>query len=331
MKNKIFYFLFFSFLFLLSVSSVLACDSNYINHVSGSWNGYVCIDSDTYFLNNTSCSYQIYQTHNATTSCVADGDGSAFLLNTNGSFSFPVGFMSTFSLDYGGTNSILMSKYFNRYDRISVLIFENGISYPPLVIDRNLPDFQFCLSYDNQYCLYPLTNDFRLDIKSLTKNTVIKNYTVFVRAYNSTSYGFYTQYYSNQNFTFFVNPYSVDSGINAGDKIDASNSNSFLAQWASSFKSLFPDSNELSVSTRLTIVFILLVFISMVVYIFSFLMVRTIYPVTHWSVFLLDCLLVFFFISINYIPLVFLIIIAAIAITATYFRVKSGFSGGGSG
>jgi hypothetical protein len=226
-----------------------------------------------------------------------------------GSISSPIFMPDAFCTSY------YISQYFSGWDDVSLQVWDVPMtSQYGDSTNRQRGELPYCLVANKtlSVCLTPLSDDIRLEICTL--DILYANngsYLISIQATN----------FSTTNALGFS--LEVDTFMREGIT-NQTKSDSFVASWTSSFISLFPSKDNLSTSEKFGFVFIAMLIITGLIYYLVYLSQKKIPSSVHYIIFMLNVALFLFFVSIGYIPVAVLVVLALIIIALGYFRIKSG-------
>jgi hypothetical protein len=240
----------------------------------------------------------------------------------NGTNVITVGNLTDFSIYKGDVLDFYMNYYFIGYDNIQILInyVYNDSEFIFMNMNSSSSSLVSCTN-DNEYCLMrSFSGDVSYIFLRIKSVGLDKIDLVNILGENFTS-GSYAEYNFNINSYSSYRPafnnlsnYTTDPG-------------NWFVNYGKSFRGLFPDSYTLSLSDKLSVVFITILITTLLIYISLYLLSKGIEKFHHYIVLLIDILLLLFFIGIGYIPILYLVLIVLLMVILAYFKIK-GSSGG---
>jgi hypothetical protein len=93
--------------------------------------------------------------------------------------------------------------------------------------------------------------------------------------------------------------------------------------WVTSVSNIFPDSEDLTTSTRLMYVLLIFLLIDIIIFVVIFFILKS-PKIVGWVILIFDILLFFYFLTIGYIPIAILIILLLLLIALIFLKIKGG-------
>lgn len=127
--------------------------------------------------------------------------------------------------------------------------------------------------------------------------------------------------YFGEGGVSFINQYSESASSTPPSSGGGGGS---FADFINTFTNFFPDADDISLTTQLGYVFIVIIFLTGILLTVIYMMTKEVHKSAMYIVALIDMIAVFYFISISYIPITFLIVLVILVVAGILFLRRGG-------